>query len=149
MRFLSNVLLVAGVGAILASSPAAQAQGKFGTALKGQVVYGGDAPAPPKLDVNKDQGHCLSKGPVVGEELVVNSANKGVKNVFVWITTDGGTKPPISPALAAIKDKEVSIDQPVCAFVPHSLAMREGQVLVVKNSAPVAHNVNWAGGPAN
>jgi plastocyanin len=148
MRFLSNVLLVAGVGAILTAAPTAQAQGKFGTALKGQVVYGGAAPAQPKLDVTKDQGHCLSKGPVLSEELVINPANKGVKNVFVWITTDGGTKPPVSPALAAIKDKEVSIDQPVCAFVPHSLGMREGQTLVVKNSAPVAHNVNWTGSPA-
>src|ERR1700737_4294583 len=30
-------------------------------------------------------------------------------------------------------------------FEPHALAMQEGQTLVVKNSASIAHNVNWQG----
>jgi hypothetical protein len=149
MRKLSYAVLLAGFGGILVAAPAAQAQGKWGTAVKGQVVWGGSSvPEQPKLNVTKDQEHCLGKGPVLNEEVVVNPANKGVKNVFVWITTDSGAKPPIAPDLAQIKDKEVTLDQPVCAFVPHSQGMREGQTLVVKNTAPVAHNVNWAGGPA-
>jgi hypothetical protein len=45
------------------------------------------------------------------------------------------------------KDKTVTIDQPCCTFVPHMLAMRQGQELVAKNSAAVAHNVHWTGHP--
>jgi hypothetical protein len=32
-------------------------------------------------------------------------------------------------------------------FVPHVLGLREGQDLVAKNSAPVAHNIHWTGHP--
>jgi hypothetical protein len=151
MRNLSYAGLFALAGGLVVAVTTAEARqgGQWATSVKGQVIWAGDSvPEPKKLDVNKDQQHCLSKGPVVSEEVVVNPTNKGMKNVFVWITTDAGTKPPINPAQAQIKDKEVSIDQPVCAFVPHAQGMREGQTLVVHNSAPVAHNVNWAGGVA-
>jgi hypothetical protein len=52
---------------------------------------------------------------------------------------------PIHPSLKEIKNKEVEIDQPCCQFIPHALGLRQGQDLLAKNSAPVAHNINWAG----
>src|SRR5262249_36486347 len=67
---------------------------------------------------------------------------------FVWITAAGFAKPPIHPSLAQIKEKNVTLDQPRCAFVPHSQAMREGQTLIVNNTAPIAHNVKWTGSRA-
>src|SRR5262249_50690974 len=76
-----------------------------------------------------------------------NKENKGIKNVFVWLTTASGGSPPVPADLKVIKQKSVELDQPTCAFVPHALAMREGQILEVKNSAPVAHNINWLGSP--
>ena len=54
---------------------------------------------------------------------------------------------PIHPSLQDVKEKKVTLDQPMCAFVPHCLAIREGQDLEVKNSAPIPHNVNWSGNP--
>ena len=39
------------------------------------------------------------------------------------------------------------MDQPCCMFEPHVLAMRQGQDLLVKNSAAVAHNIHWVGNP--
>jgi hypothetical protein len=39
------------------------------------------------------------------------------------------------------------MDQPRCAFIPHAVALREGQTLIVKNSSPVTHNVRWEGTP--
>jgi len=32
-------------------------------------------------------------------------------------------------------------------FVPHALALREGQILVVKNTSKVLHNFKWNGHP--
>src|SRR5436190_19977241 len=140
MRKLSYVLASACLVALvaLASCPDfvyAQAN-QWGNSVKGEVVFAGaNVPQPAVLNVNKDQQHCLGKGPLVSEEWVIDGKNKGIKNVFVWITNPDGSKPPINPAVAAIAQKEVNLDQPVCAFVPHSLAVREGQILVVNNSA--------------
>jgi plastocyanin len=115
--------------------------------VKGQVVWGGSALPPQKsVKVDKDQEHCLSKGPIPEESWVVNSENKGVRWVFVWLAPEPGQpKLSVHPDLKAIKQSEVVIDQPCCRFEPHALAIREGQELVFKNSAPIAHNVNWTG----
>jgi hypothetical protein len=142
---------VAGIAGLvlLQPDPAARAADPAGWGtLKGQVVYGGDPPEPQKLDVNKDQNHCLSKGPILSEEWVVNKNNKGVRWVFVALApAKRGDKLPVHPDLVAIKDKTVAIDQPCCHFIPHCVALREGQDLEAKNSSPIAHNVNWAGHP--
>lgn len=118
------------------------------TTLKGQLVWAGGAiPAPEKLNVDKDQDHCLEKGPLFSEKWVIDKETKGVKNVFVWLAPEPDKKLPIHPNLEKIadKDKKVVMDQPCCAFEPHALAIREGQILVVKNSSPKSHNVNWFG----
>jgi hypothetical protein len=128
------------------SAPADQGWGT----IKGRVVYSGaQIPVPQNLTVNKDQQHCLSKGPIASEELVVNPQNKGVRWVFVWLAPEKGGQPlAIHPGLADIKERRVSIDQPCCRFEPHALGLREGQELEAKNSGQVAHNVHWTGHPA-
>jgi hypothetical protein len=121
--------------------------------IRGQVVFDGDQiPERKQADVNghKDQEHCLSKGPIFSEAWVVNPKNKGVRWVFVWLApADKNRKLPVHPALKAGADKPVEIDQPCCAFVPHAVGVQQGQLLISKNSAPVAHNVNWNGGSKN
>jgi hypothetical protein len=133
-----------------ASQAADKNSGEWGT-IKGQITWGGNGiPEPKPLNVNKDQKDCLSKGPILSEEWVINKTNKGMRWVIVWLAPEPKSKKtlPIHPSLKEIKVKEVEIDQPCCAFVPHALGMREGQVLVAKNSAPVPHNVHWLGNPA-
>jgi hypothetical protein len=125
--------------------------GAWGT-VKGQVVLDADTvPEPKKLNVDKDQNNCLAKGPLFSEELVVNKKNKGVRWVFVWLAPEKGVTKPlketIHPKLQKPKDKQVEMDQPCCQFVPHALALREGQILLAKNSSPIAHNVHWFGHP--
>ncbi len=131
---------------LLLSALNVRAEG-WGT-IKGQVVWDGEVPQPIKLDVNKDQAHCLSKGPILKEENVVNPKNKGVRWTVVYLISEGGFNKdvPVHPSLKDIKNKVVEVDQPCCKFEPHLVALREGQSLVVKNSAPVAHNVNITGG---
>ena len=124
--------------------------GKWG-AIKGQVVFGGDAvPAPAVVNVTTDKAHCLSKGPLLGEEYVIDKGSKGVKWVMIWLTDPANPKAalPIHPTLKN-PPKVVSFDQPCCAFEPHAMFVIEGQKVEAKNSATVPHNVNIQGGTLN
>src|SRR5207253_9910913 len=85
---------------------------------------------------------------VVDERWVVNPKNKGLRWTFVWLANEDVTSKqplPVHPSLKALKSDKVIMDQPLCAFAPHAIGMREGQVLVAKNSAPIAHNFKWTG----
>jgi hypothetical protein len=144
MRSLLTAALAAALAVVL--SGAAPAADEWGT-VKGQVTWGGkDTPKPEKVDVNKDQEHCLSKGDIFKEEFVVGKGG-GVKNVFVWLqdADDPKAKLPIHPSLKEVKDKEVVMDQPCCKFEPRCVALREGQILIGKNSSPISHNMHWTG----
>jgi len=141
------------LAAVLFTPGVTQAEG-WGT-VKGQVVFGGGAiPPNDKADVNKDQAHCLAKGPILKNELVVNPNNRGVRWVLVWLTDTSDARKaawnkPIHPSLKNPKPT-VEIDQPCCMFEPRVLGIQEGQTLVVKNPAPVAHNfsiTSIGGGP--
>jgi RNA polymerase sigma factor (sigma-70 family) len=137
-----------------AREPSTEEPARWGT-VKGQVVFDGDAiPEPTPINVDKDQQHCLSKGPLVSNEWVVNKDNKGIRHVYVWLVADPNLKKPsqkipVHPSLAESKEKQLVLDQPCCMFEPHVLALREDQTLMVKNSAPIPHNVNIQGGIKN
>jgi len=141
------VLALAGV--LLASSSAG-AQG-WGT-VKGQVTLKKGDPLPdnPAVNVTADKQHCLAKGPIHRNDLVVNKKNRGVRWVLVWLAPvkdfrNVNNVPPIHASLKKGPAK-VELDQPVCVFVPRMTAIREGTTLVYKNSAPVPHNVSLQGG---
>lgn len=144
------------MAAVLFGQSEVRAQQGWGT-IKGQVVFAGaKAPAPEKANVDKDTGHCLSKGDIYKNNLVVNEKNKGVRWVLVWITdpkpvTPASAKfiPPVHPSLKTPK-KTVEIDQPCCVFEPRMIGLQTGQTLVLKNSAPIPHNFkidSIGGGP--
>ena len=118
--------------------------------LKGRIIWGGkDIPAPKPIDAvkaNQDKAHCLSKGPILDQEWVVDKKNKGLKWTFVWLEAKDKSALPIHPDLKDIKQKQVAMDQPCCMFVPHALGMREGQILLAKNSSPIPHNFKFTTG---
>lgn len=128
----------------------ARAQQDWGT-IKGRIVWDGDQPPAQKaVEVTKDHEHCLAKGPIPDESVVVNKTNGGMRWVFVWLIPDQpGAKLPINPKLKNLQKKQEVMDQPCCRFEPHALALRQGTVLIAKNSAPIAHNVNYTGGLKN
>jgi len=146
MRTLKIGILVAGALALLGVVNSASAQG-WGN-IKGQVAWAGDVPKERQIKVDKDQAHCLSKGAIVDDELVVDTKTKGVKNVMVWLAPlQPSDKLPIHPNLKAVPKEKVVIDQPCCMFVPRITMMREGQTLHVNNPAPVLHNAKISGRP--
>jgi hypothetical protein len=122
--------------------------------VKGQVVFPADKTLPKRapLGVTQDKDHCLSKGDILDESVIVNPKNRGVKNVVIFLRPDSKdakaafAADQIHPDDAKRKPAEVSIDQPCCMFVNRITLARVGDTLVVKNSSPVAHNFFWSSG---
>src|SRR5205085_7504186 len=110
--------------------------------IKGRVVLADGTPKieslKPQMEKNQDAKVCLSGKEFEKQEQtwILASDNKGVANVVVRLV------PPSGKAFKTIAPdkKEVDIDQPHCAFVPHVVALKKGQVLKVLNSASVLHN---------
>jgi hypothetical protein len=144
-RYLVTAICLAVAGPFVTPS-AAPAQG-WGE-VQGKVTFAGAVPKPEKIKVDQDEKHCLKDGPLFKETFIINPKNKGVKNVFVWLAAapDGGPLP-VHEKLKPVPKDVIVIDQPCCAFVPHAVAMREGQTLEARNSAPVPHNFKWSGHP--
>jgi plastocyanin len=132
---------------LLTMSVSTQAQ--TWTTIQGQVVLK-EAPKPAEINVTADKEHCLSKGALKSDSLVVNEKNKGMKNVWVFLRPDDDDRAAklqpnqIHPDLTKPTAKEHVIDQPCCMFIPRVLAVREGDTLLVKNSSPVPHNINYS-----
>ena len=118
--------------------------------LKGRVVIDG---ATPKIELimamaaHNDNKTCLAPDAYefekMSQEWILASDKKGVANVVIKLVAPAGKKfKSIEP-----EKKEVEMDQPHCAFIPHVVALVPGQVLKVKNSAPVAHNTKISADP--
>jgi hypothetical protein len=129
---------------LLACEPAA-AEG-WGT-IQGRVVFAGDKlPDNPEVKVTSDRKHCLSKGPIRRDELVVNPKNRGVRWVLVWLAPVKDFKKPktgdlpIHPSLKKVPQK-AEIKAPRCVFEPRVLGIREGTTLVFRNDTAVLHAV--------
>jgi hypothetical protein len=140
---------LAALGALVVVAPA-RAADEWAT-IKGQVVFPADKKLPErgKLNVTQDKDHCLSKGDILDESVIIKAVNKGIKNVVVFLRPDdekAGSdfpKDKIHPDDKNRKAADVAIDQPCCMFVARVTVARVGDTLVVKNSAPVAHNFFW------
>lgn len=133
-------------------------EGQGEATLKGKVVYDGTPPERTEIasiDQNSDKDVC-HKGDTKSQEWIVGP-DKGVANVVVWVKPPPGKFFKVPDAMQARTDK-VSIDQPQCAFIPHVAAInpsfydpatkkqkKTGQVLEVKNSAPIKHNTGYSG----
>jgi hypothetical protein len=123
---------------------------EWGT-LKGQVLYTGTDKPNQKAVVDKDPNACLKNGPILKEDLIVNTKNKGLRWVVVFLAADDNGKAdhtaalPIHPSLKNPKEKSVVMDQPCCKFEPHIVTLREGQNFIGKNSSGLTHNMRVIG----
>lgn len=149
-RRVGKVGLAAGLVGVLVAlgMPGAQARPTaaegWGT-IKGRIVYDGSPPTLPPLKVEKDSDHCLSKGAMPDETWVVDPASKGVRWAAVFLKAPKGKPLPIHASLKDPPAEPVTLDQPLCRFVPRTLALRLGQKLVAKNPDPIAHNIVLSG----
>lgn len=137
------------------AKPAASGGDKAGTAapadaeegwgtIKGQIVFAGDVPEPTVLVKQGDQSArnaevCAVKE-VVSEDLVVDKETKGLK----WAVVSIGGKPKPHPDLAKAEGT-AELGQENCHFIPHVLAMRQGQKFIVTSNDAIGHNTNCQG----
>lgn len=133
--------------------------------LKGKILYEGDPPSLEpirKLLAHPDKDGCLKGGPTQSsvQTWFVNKDNHGVANVVVWLEPPEGKYFSLSEPQTNRKGEEVVIDQPHCAFIPHVTTLfpayydgtkqvHTGQKLVIRNSAPFTHAVQWDPSPEN
>ena len=155
-------------------------KGKGRTTITGTVTFAGDmeelARDIARLDAallkqfdaapaEKEMCHAGTDGEKTAYQWRVNKKNKGVKNVFVWIRplTDDDYFDVSDIVKKGDFKKEVKLDQPHCAFVPHAFTLfqryvdpkdpekspakqpKTGQKFVVENSAARPHNTKWEG----
>jgi hypothetical protein len=135
--------------------------------LKGKVMLDGELPADMIAAENQrlaglfaahqDKNCCTAGSDIEKEQQVWRVKDGAVQNVVVWLRPPEGTYFKIDMDHPTWP-KEVVMDQPHCAFIPHVVVLfpsyydpqtrkqkPTGQVFKVKNSAPVNHNVKWGG----
>src|SRR5262249_50254997 len=120
--------------------------------VTGRIVWGGkEIPERKPLSIQgQDKDSCLAKGPVLDEEYVVNAKNKGLQWTFVFLAPRSkDVKMRVHPSVGKIPEdkRHVLIEHVQCRYEPHALAMREGQILRVRNRSKIPHNFKWTGRP--
>lgn len=123
------IIALAGIGL----SPASAQWGD----LSGRVVFDGQAPARPALQITKDVEVC-GKHDLKEESLVVNPENGGVANVIVALYTRRSVD--AHPSYSEAEDSPPRLDNLDCRFEPHVLPVRTGQTMILGNKDPVGHN---------
>jgi hypothetical protein len=166
-------LLVAGVPAAEKNGDLRPLPSTAWGTLRGKITLEGMPPAIEErnkavreaMAKHADREHCLSaKAPREHTEHQAWRVGKdgGLANVFVWLKPPPGTYFKIDPKKRTWP-QEVVLDQPYCAFEPHALVLfpsyvnpdnpttskGTAQQFIVRNSAPMNHNVNYRGGPEN
>src|SRR6478736_1836792 len=150
--------------AAIAVLPARAADDQKWVTVKGKFVWDtakGPAPKRAPIKADKDEQVAAKDPDFNTEDWIVNPKNGGIKNVVVWLAPEPAPavladlesrklktfpsfdKKDIHPALAKPAKPAVEIDQPCCRFIPHVVLAREGQGMVIKNSAPVNHSAYW------
>jgi len=133
--------LLAAIGCGKPSGPAPAATGAapskapttaptlFGT-VSGKVTLTGWTPPPPAARMVTCGDHQV---PITDQKVVVK--NNGLDNVVIYLKNapPSTTTANLAPAL---------LDQKQCVYVPHVLALRTGQSLMVINNENLLHNVH-------
>ncbi len=133
-----GVLLVA--GAIGVPLPANSQEAAYvarpvpdGGVVSGSVTHAGDVPPSQALTIRDDREVC-AKEPQYEEDLLVNAATGGLKNVVVWLSDIGEGKPWETPG------EPRALDQTSCRFEPHVLVVPAGEEFDILNNDGILHN---------
>jgi plastocyanin len=119
-----------------AALPIATVDEASGGAISGKILFTGDKPATPIIDMSANPMCERQHTTPQHAETVVINPNGTIRYVFVWIK-EGLPKARWTPAPTS-----VVLDQNGCVYRPHVLALMVGQQLEIDNSDPVNHNVH-------
>ncbi len=104
--------------------------------ISGRIAFTGAKPAPARIDMSEEQT-CAQKHPqgAFAEDVVVNS-NNTLKNVYVYVKSG-------LPANMRfpVPTEHVTLDQDGCQYKPHVFGVQVGQMIDIKNSDGILHNI--------
>lgn len=122
--------------------------------VKGRVVFDGAVPEVKEIELDKaglsadDLKWFKSMGPVLNQDWVIDSKSKSVQWVYVWLVPEESkAKFAVHPGLAEIPadQKLIVVDQDPTGYVPHAIALRPEQGILMRNQGPVGHVFNFTG----
>jgi len=130
------------LSAILSAIPFASVTADDWGTVTGQVIVTGNVPAAELLHKQgadiKDKEVC-AVADTYKDDIVINASNKGLANVFVYLSKAPKT---IHPDLKTADPATVVFDQKNCVFTPHALIARTEQTVEVISGDAVAHNTH-------
>lgn len=104
--------------------------------VSGTIHFAGKPPERLKIDMSQDPVCAMTGGDNYAEQYVVH--NGDLANVYVYIK-DG---PPAAMAQPATNTVPVVLDQIGCKYVPHVIAVMQGEPVEFKNSDGTMHNIH-------
>ena len=132
---LVGCLVVAGCGgSSTPEPPAATAKADGPGSITGKITFDGEPPVRTPVKMAADP-NC-KPGPESLSETQIVSADRGLKNVFVYVK-DG-----LGNAVYATPTTPIVLDQVGCRYEPHVFGVFVGQPVEIKNSDPTLHNVH-------
>lgn len=118
--------------------PAEAVDAAVAATITGVVHFTGKAPERLKIDMSADPACAMAAMEPGGENLTEQYVVHGgdLANVYVYVKSG-------APASSAPFDAPpVVLDQKVCRYVPHVVAVQQGGQVEYKNSDPATHNVH-------
>ena len=91
------------------------------------------------ITVKEEDKAVCAAAPMPDETLEVNSANKGIANVVIFLEKRPAN---IKPELAKPPTEPVLFDQKGCRFLPHVIVVQAGQPLLVVSDDAIPHNTH-------
>jgi plastocyanin len=136
MKLLKRLPLIASMAVLLVAGTSHSSTAVQGTGtIKGHVRLTGKNPGNTVIRMGIDpMCGTINAGKRVIQELVLTSADGGLKNAFVKLQ---GTFPQ-----TPVPRQPVVLDERGCVYAPRVLGMRVGQTLQIRNDDPLQHNVH-------
>src|SRR5262249_20049171 len=117
--------------------------------VRGQIVFDGDKFPEPEVHTNR------ANQKIITPRWIVDEKTRGVKNVFVWITTDPSDRgihmprEKIHPDLVKTPAEPIEMSVKGLQFSPANFAVRAGQKLIFKNTSTEPINFKYFGKTQN
>lgn len=107
------------------------------------VVLDGAVPERKVIDMTADP-KCINKEPL-SDDIIIDPKTKAISNIVFMIDTKKTKidKKQIHPDLQNVPEGQPVLDNVMCKFVPHVMAVRAGQKIEVKNSDEAGHNAKF------
>ena len=104
--------------------------------IAGTATFTGTPPANEAIDMGDEPSCAAAHSTPPARETVVVGGSGGLANVFVYV------KEGLDPSLRFPTGTGKELDQEGCVYLPHVVALTTGEMLTVRNTDDVLHNVN-------